>query len=196
MTGKRRLPTLELYDIAYLAGGPQRVAEAALIRLRDRGVVTVVGPRVRARRGEDGRADHPVERALVAQCSRGGKSVTFVLAALRNGPEVEAIRRRLVSHGLLTRYRRRPTRAGRRQLAAARRDGMTLPGYVLDGTAAVTDRRLRRTIGNAAPPPSGLGRTLIRMGKRLDNDHDSNAASDSASGGYADGGGGGGGGGD
>lgn len=216
-------PQLDSYDIAYLAGGPQRVAETVLIALRDRGVIAVTGPRVRAleaqpehegperpegsecpegpdRPERPNLPEQPVERALVALCPRG-KSVARVLAAVLHGPETAEIGRRLRSHGLLTRFRARPNRAGRRRLEVAR-EGGTLPAYVFDGLAAVPDRRLRRSVGEAAPLQSGFRRHLVRTARYIDVDspYGSDHASDHGSGfgsdaGHASWGGGGGGGG-
>ncbi|MFC7304316.1 TIGR04222 domain-containing membrane protein [Streptomyces monticola] len=100
-----------LYDAAYLAGGPQRVAEAALIALHERAVITVrvsrvsrvspVSP-VRA----DNRAGHPVEHALNELCPRS-RHVTAVIAELVVRPEVEEIGDRLFTDGLLVRSRAR-----------------------------------------------------------------------------------------
>ncbi|MFE3230440.1 TIGR04222 domain-containing membrane protein [Nocardia sp. NPDC059228] len=168
---------LEAYEVAYLAGGPQRVLETALFALRDRGAVTVVGPRVRAVDDADGTAEHPtghparhpVERAVLGSGPRGS-SQAVVAKAVRGGPEVAEIKQGLVALGLLTRARHRLTRAGRTQLEAARDEG-TLPAYVFDGPAAHGDRRLRRVVAGTAIP-AGLGRSLIRMGRAADPEYD------------------------
>ncbi|MFC8077028.1 TIGR04222 domain-containing membrane protein [Streptomyces sp. NPDC057307] len=171
---------LETYEVAYLAGGPQRVLEAALFALRDRGAVTIVGPQVRAVEDGGGLAEptghavehlaqHAVERAVLASCPRG-RNVAVVAAAVRGGPEVAEIRRELVALGLLTRARHRPTRAGAHRLDAARQEG-AFPAYVFDGPPAHQDRRLRRVVAGTSIP-AGLGRSLIRMGKATDPDHD------------------------
>lgn len=186
-------PTLDLYDVAYLAGGTWRVAEAAVITLRERGAVTVNGPRVRAGAGEP---EHPVERALTALCPHN-RSLTAVLSELAGSGSVEEIGDRLVSLGLLSRSRKRLTHTGRRRLEAAGEEE-SVPSYVLDGPAAVPDRQLRRTVIEAMPQPSGLGRRLRRLGGALDDTGDG-WGSDSGSGhggGHSCGGGGGGGGND
>ncbi|MET4922969.1 TIGR04222 domain-containing membrane protein [Streptomyces sp. PSRA5] len=178
---------LEAYEVAYLAGGPQRVLEAALFALRDRGAVTIAGPRVRAvEDGDgDGLAEHPVERAVLASCPRG-RSLAVVATAVRGGPEVAEIRRELVTLGLLTRARHRLTRAGVSSLDAARQEA-GFPAYVFDGPPAHQDRRLRRIVAGTSIP-AGLGRSLIRMGKATDPDHDhaSDYGSDSDSGAGSD----------
>ncbi|MFF3749512.1 TIGR04222 domain-containing membrane protein [Streptomyces sp. NPDC002018] len=191
-------PALDRYDIAHLAGGAQRVAETALIELRGRGVITVLGPRVRAAESTDGPtgegALHPVEQALVALCP-WSRSVAAVLADVARGAQTGEIERRLVAHGLRTRHRHRLTHAGRQTLETAVREGV-FPAYVFEGPAAVTDRRLSRVI-REAELPSGLGKSLMRLGKALDSDHEPGHDSDAHSGsGHSCGGGGGGGGGD
>lgn len=168
---------LDVYEVACLAGGRQRVLEAALFALRDRGAITLVGPRVRAVEDDsddhDGlaepSADHPVERAILARCRRG-RSLEAVANAVRGGPEVRKIERDLVALGLLTRVRRLPTRAGRGQLVVAREEGV-FPAYVFDGPVGHGDRRLRRIVADTAIP-AGLGRSLIRMGRAADPAYD------------------------
>lgn len=163
---------LDEYEVAYLAGGPQRVLETALFALRDRGAVTVAGPRVRAVEDTGGPAGHParhpVERAVLASCPRG-RSLAVVAKTVRGGPEVAEIERGLAALGLVTRARHRLTRAGRSRLKAAGEEG-TLPAYVFDGPGAHRDRRLRRAVAGTAVP-AGLGRSLIRMGRAADPDH-------------------------
>ncbi|MEU2434488.1 TIGR04222 domain-containing membrane protein [Streptomyces sp. NPDC007861] len=179
---------LDVYDVAFLAGGALRVADSAVIELSERGLATVRVSRVRAV-GEE-RPRHPVERAVIALCPRS-TSLASVRAAVQRCPEVEEIGRRLAAGGLVTGPRPRLTRAGRRRLRAAERDG-SLPAYVVAGPAALPDGPVRRVVVGADPIPSGLGRALIRMGKALDRDSDSSSESDEGSGGgFSCGGGGG-----
>ncbi|ANS67946.1 hypothetical protein SLINC_5722 [Streptomyces lincolnensis] len=116
-------------------------------------------------------------------------------ADLQRSPEVEEIGRRLAAWGLLTGSRRRMTRLGRRRLQAAEQEG-SLPAYVFGGPVVLPDGPVRRGVVGAQPIPSGLGRALVRMGKALDRDSDSDSTWDSggdAGGGFSCGGGGGGG---
>ncbi|MGW5640784.1 TIGR04222 domain-containing membrane protein [Streptomyces sp. NPDC003832] len=177
---------LDTYDIAFLAGGAQRVADAALIALSERGLLRLSGPRVRAADGAS--AEHPVERALILACLRN-RGITSVHTELRGSAEVEEIGRRLAGQGLVTGSRRRPTRLGRRRLRAAE-ESEDLPGYVLGGAAVLPDGPVRRRVLGAHPIPQGLGRSLARMGRALDRDSEPDSASD---GGHSCGGGSGGG---
>lgn len=191
---------LDVYDMAFLAGGAQRVVDGAIIALSGRGLLVLRASRVRAggaagpREEGDGLAGpalHPVERALVALCP-SSRSITWVRDVLRRSPEVQDIARGLAAAGLLAGPRGRPTSAGRRRLRAAGTDG-SLPPYVFGGAAALPDGPVRRSVMDAAPAPSGLGRTLIRLGNALDRDSDASTGSDGGSGGGSGCGGGGGG---
>lgn len=183
---------LDVYDFAFLAGGAQRVADSAVIGLSERGLIVVRVSRVRAV-GEEV-PQHPVERAVIAACPRGGSVAALAVhAALQRSPEVEEIGRRLAAWGLLTGSRRRTTRLGRRRLQAIEQEG-SLPAYVFGGPVVLPDGPVRRSVVGAQPIPSGLGRALVRMGKALDRDSDSpwDSGAD-AGGGFSCGGGGGGG---
>ncbi|MFD3442420.1 TIGR04222 domain-containing membrane protein [Streptomyces sp. NPDC058685] len=184
--------TLDVYDIAYLAGGPRRVVEVALVTLSERSAVTLRATRVRAAEGQtDG---HRIERALLALCPRS-RSTADVFAVLRAAPEVEEIAARLLAYGLLARSGRRPTATGRRSLEEARH-GQALPHYVFEGPAAVPDRRVRRAVGEASTVPSGLGRRLVRMARAIDDggpDTDHDTGGGGCAGGHHSCGGGGGG---
>lgn len=174
---------LGVYDIAWLAGGPRRVVECAVIGLAERGLLRLRASRVCAV-GEE-TPGHPVERALIAACpqSRGTASVC---AELRESPEVEEIGERLAEWGLVTRARHQLTRVGKQRLQRAEEDG-TLPAYVFTGPEALPKGTVRRAVTEAQFVPSGLGRAMIRMGHALER------ASDHADSGSGCGGGGGGG---
>lgn len=170
---------LDIYDIAYLAGGPRRVTRTALIQLRERGAIKFIGSRLRAlRAGEP--ADHPVERALIEKCYPVGRDACSVVAEVRYGPEMKKIGRRLASYGLLGRSRQRLTPAGERALESARQEG-ALPAYVFDGLAALQDERLRAAVREATPFEDGLGASLVRMGNAIEDDDEYDREVDSAS---------------
>ncbi|MER5869670.1 TIGR04222 domain-containing membrane protein [Streptomyces sp. NPDC002044] len=158
-------PGVDIYETAHLAGGPRRVAEVAVLELREVGAVTVTGPRVRAGR-DPGDGAHPVERAVLRLCPRG-KALAAVLAAVAAGPEAAGVRRVLAEAGLLG--RRRPTAAGRRVLAAARADGQW-PAYVFEGWPV--PRKRRRSTRHAPLDTGMIGRALDRIGRTLDRGMD------------------------
>ncbi|WP_030715811.1 TIGR04222 domain-containing membrane protein [Streptomyces sp. NRRL S-237] len=180
---------LDVYEYAYLAGGEQRVMESAIIALVERGTLSLRAARLRT--VDEEQPPHPVERAVIAACPRS-KRVDEVVEDLRHREEIDAVARRLVHLGLVRNWRRQPTRAGRRHLAAAASEG-TLPAYVLEGTAALAPGPVRAGLRGTHTLPDGLGRTLRRMGKALEDDSDHTS---DGYGGGGDGGGGGGGGGD
>ncbi|MER7764432.1 TIGR04222 domain-containing membrane protein [Streptomyces sp. NPDC097619] len=160
---------LDAYQYGYLVGGSLRVAESAVVSLIERGILSLGAARVRVRGEEE--PEHPVELAVIAACPRS-KPVREVIDAVRNSSEVEELARRLVSLGLVHRRRRKPTRVGRRRMAEAVSAGK-LPSYALHGQH-VSD---------------GLGSSLIRMGKALDDDHGRGADGGGEGGGSGGGGG-------
>ncbi|MFJ4612141.1 TIGR04222 domain-containing membrane protein [Streptomyces griseus] len=159
---------LDRYAYAYLAGGGRRVAESAVVALTEQGALSLRAGRLRPT-GDGVPAAHAVEHAVIAACPRSTR-VREVTEAVGRSQPVDDIARRLVRLGLLGGRRRRTTRAGRRLLAAAASEG-TLPGYVLHGPTALATGPIRHGLLGAHPAPDGLGRTLRRMGKALDDDH-------------------------
>jgi uncharacterized protein (TIGR04222 family) len=127
MTGSAAAHGLDLYDVAFLAGGPTRVVDTALVVLVRAGKVRIHSP------GQLATADltrrHPVEAAVLdAVGPAGHRSVDTVRWRLADDDRLLHLGRRLRSAGLLGRagalvpWRRSdrgaltPTRAGRRVL--------------------------------------------------------------------------------
>ncbi|MFD6972501.1 TIGR04222 domain-containing membrane protein [Streptomyces sp. NPDC059979] len=179
---------LDAYQYAYLAGGGLRVAESVVVSLIERGTLSLGAARLRVI-GEE-RPEHPVELAVIVACPRS-KPVREVIETVRHSSEVDELARRLVSLGLVRRRRRKPTRAGRRRLADAASAGH-VPAHVLHGPAALVPGSARRGPVGAHPVPDTLGRTLIRMGKALDDDRGHGTDNGADGGGFGGGGGGGG----
>ncbi|MES4901737.1 MULTISPECIES: TIGR04222 domain-containing membrane protein [unclassified Streptomyces] len=175
--------TLNIYDIAYLAGGPRRVVQTALIALRERGAVRLAGSRVRALRAGKP-ADHPVERALIELCHPIGRRAESVATKVLTGPEVKAIGRRLASWGLLSRRRQLLTLAGRGELKSAKEKG-ALPAYVFDGPAALPDGRLRSAVKGAVLFSSVVSPSRLDLGRAFEfeygHDDDRGTGPDSGS---------------
>lgn len=178
---------LDAYQYAYLAGGGLRVAESVVVSLIERGTLSLGAARLRVI-GEE-RPEHPVELAVIVACPRS-KPVREVIEAVRHSPEVDKLSRRLVSLGLVRRRGRKPTRAGRRRLADAASAG-DVPAYALHGHAALVPGSARRGSVGAHPVSDTLGRTLIRMGKALDDDRGHGTDSGTDGGGFGGGAGGG-----
>jgi hypothetical protein len=187
--------TLDLYDVAYLTGGPRRMMEAALVALHERGMVRIRVSRVRAVDEADGSPvdhpdSHPFERAVVDLCRPRSRDMHSLLGAVETGPEVEEIERRMVSSGLLTPRRLRLTRGGWQHLETAEQSG-AFPAYVFEGPAVLPEGALRRNVSGVTLPTPGLGRRLTRLGETLDDWGSGHG--DDTGGGHSCGGGGGGG---
>lgn len=114
---------------------------------------------------------HAVEHAVVAACPRS-KRVQEVIDTVGRSQPLDDLARQLVCLGLLSGRRQRTTRVGRQLLAAAVSEG-SLPRYVLEGPAVLATGPVRHGLLSATSIPDGLGRTLRRMGKALDDDHSS-----------------------
>ena len=123
-------PTLDVYDVACLAGGPGRVVDTALVALVRSGRVRVTRPGELEVAALDRR--HPVEAAVLdALGANGPRSALTVCRRAAADPRLADVTARLLEAGLLTRgwsavvrgERARPTvsRAGRRALDEAGR---------------------------------------------------------------------------
>ena len=111
---------LDLYDVAFLAGGLIRVVDTALVDLVATGRVRVHSP------GELAVADpsrrHPVEAAVLdAVGTQGHRSVDTIRWRLEDDERLQAIGRRLTDSGLLHRVPwPRGSRPGRPRLTRTR----------------------------------------------------------------------------
>ncbi|MEX5717226.1 TIGR04222 domain-containing membrane protein [Geodermatophilus maliterrae] len=140
-------PQPDVYDVAFLAGGPHRVVDTALVALASTGRVRAVAP------GElqvvDPRRRHPVEAAVLdAVGGRGRRSVDTVHWRALADRRVTGIGRRLHDAGLLGRVLG-PTAAGRRllrELRCAVGAGDPVRRVALDGREQVTDPALHAAV--------------------------------------------------
>jgi hypothetical protein len=155
-------PDLDLYDIAFLAGGPDRVVDTALVALVESGRVRVQAP------GELAVVDplraHPVEAAVMdAVGTHGHRSVDTIRWRLRDDDRLLEVGHRLRRARLLGRAGEvvgmlhghlgalAPTRAGRHLLRElrSRPDGSADPELMrvaLDGRQQLGNPRLRSEI--------------------------------------------------
>lgn len=172
---------LGLYELAFLAGGPDRVVDAALVALVESGRVRVHAPGELAV-VEPGRS-HPVEAAVMdAVGTHGHRSVDTIRWRMAGDERLLGLGRSLAAAGLL---RRRPfgrttgggpawstTKPGRQALLRARQhpatdrvlDGGSAVGVALDGRRSMPDRRLCSEIFERPLPPlprtSGMHRRI------------------------------------
>ena len=176
MTGRRTSPQLDVYDIAWLAGGPDRVVDTAVVALVRAGRLRVHSSGQLAT-GDLARR-HPVEAAVLdAVGPTGHRSVDTVQWRLLDDDRLLEVGERLRRAGLLSRtgavvvmlhgHRRAlaPTRAGRQVLRElrSRTAGGTVAELVrvaLDGRQQLVDARLRAEIFDRPPttlPPPRPG---------------------------------------
>jgi hypothetical protein len=174
MVASAPAPSLDLYDIAFLAGGPARVVDTAVVALVRTGRIRLHST------GQLATADlvrrHPVEAAVLdAVGPTGHRSVDTIRWRVIDDDRLLDVGRRLRRDGLLGRAgqllpiprdRRpaRPTRAGRRALRALREQPVGADAeamrVALDGRERMADQRLRAEIFDLpstalAPPRAG-----------------------------------------
>jgi uncharacterized membrane protein YgcG len=206
MTAPGSTPQMDVYDVAYLAGGPERVVDTALVALVEAGRIRVQPPGQLAVVVLDRR--HPVEAAVLdAVGTRGHRSVDVIRWRLADDDRVLGIGRRLAGAGLVRRWTVVPRRSGRPAVltAAGRRtlrtldaepptrpewDGGTAVEVALHGRARLTDELRRSSLFEAVPVPTAKEKAAV-IRRRLDQHRDDTAHT---GGGANDGFGGGGGG--
>jgi hypothetical protein len=201
-------PRLDVYDIAYLAGGVPRLVDTALVAMVETGRVHVhsLGQLVVA----EPTRRHPVEAAVLdAVGTRGHRSVDTIQWRLADDDRVHAVGRRLAAEGLVHRWSRvlrrgeRPpllTTAGRRALRDVRAappvdraaDGGSAIVVALHGHAGMADALLRASIFEALPPKPSAKVRAARLRQRLDAVQVYHPGGPVGGGGGGDGGGGGG----
>src|SRR3954454_4873257 len=162
--GDERL--LDVYEAAYLAGGPDRVVETALV-----GLVETGGVRVQ-RAGQlsvvDDRPRHPIEDAVLAAIGpHGYRQFELVRWMAGKDERLTALTERLRRNGLVSGielpwWRRRVllTAAGRRTLRRLRADptltdaaaGTSAVKVALNGTEQMLDREQRDAVFHPPGP--------------------------------------------
>jgi hypothetical protein len=162
----RTAAELDVYEAAFLAGGPDRVVDTALVALVRTDRVRVHSPGELATTELTRR--HPVEAAVLDAIGPAGhRSVDTIRWRLEDDARISDVGRRLRDDGLLARsllrrgdQRGSPTADGRRVLAQLRTDraaGSDEWRVALDGREALPDRaRCTSIFGvprtTAAPP--------------------------------------------
>ena len=156
-SGQAREPgrALSLYEVAYLCGGPERVALTAVVTMCQDGRVKISPARHRIVVTRD-EASHPVERAVLDGAPWPGMGLSFVLDEVAGSEAVHSAGDELRRCGLLGKHSHL-TAAGR-ELRDEFQDKVPegLRIAVL-GTSGV-DSALRKVLDAPDPPP---GRALI-----------------------------------
>ena len=159
----------DLYEVAYLAGGPRRAVEAAVVALIEDGRLQVTRATAELH-VVDPRRRHPVEAAVLdAAGSRARRSIDGIAWRVRTDARLAALADSLRQAGLVTRRggvdatRERTwtavglTRAGRRELrrlrsapaVVARAEALAV---ALDGPRAWADAERRAAVFDPPPP--------------------------------------------
>lgn len=152
---------LDVYEIAYLCGGAERVALAAVVALQQDGRIKISRTRHRvhvARR----RANRPVERAALGAVPDTGKALGQLLHDVANSAAIQELIDGLRRDGLVGRH----SLAGHAHLSAAGRKARTEledPGVKMArerrvavlGARGIADAGLRDIFETPDPPPGG-----------------------------------------
>jgi hypothetical protein len=153
------LSELDVYQVAYLCGGPQRVALAAVAALAQDGRIKISRARHRVR-AVHRRAGQPVERAVLDAVPASGKVLGPVLEDVARSAAVQELIEGLRRGGLVGHH----SVAGHPHLSAAGRAarkeledfGADAPGerrVAVLGAAGITSAGLRDIFETPDPPP-------------------------------------------
>lgn len=165
------LSELDVYQVAYLCGGPQRVALAAVAAMAQDGRITISRTRHRVQ-AVHRRAGPPVERAVLDAVPGPGKVLGPLLAEVAHSAAVQELIEGLRRGGLVGHH----SLAGHPHLSAAghtaRREledsGAQAPAerrVAVLGPAGITSAGLRGIFETPDPPP---GRELAGRRTRKD----------------------------
>jgi hypothetical protein len=152
---------LDVYQIAYLCGGAERVALAAVVAVQQDGRIAISRTRHRvqvARR----RASQPVERAVLDAVPEVGQVLGQLLHDVAHSAAVQELidglrREGLVGHHSLAGHPHLSA-AGRKVRAELEGSGVTVPRerrVAVLGTSGIADAGLRAIFETPDPPPGG-----------------------------------------
>lgn len=152
MTGTQALLIgSDLYGVAYLAGGPRRVVETAVVALVDNGRLRVDRATGRLHVVDDSRRQ-PVEAVVLDAVGPRGRSVWEIVWRARSDPRLAAVADGLARNGLLTR------RGG---VDAREPSFWTLSGLTRAGRAAL--RQVRQSPPSPPSPPATGGNAALAV---------------------------------
>ena len=152
---------LDVYEIAYLCGGTERVALAAVIAMQQDGRITISRTRHRVKVARR-RNSRPVERAVLDAVPDAGKVLGQLLHDAAHSAAVQELIDGLRRDGLTGQH----TLAGHPHLSAAglkartelEDPGVTVPSerrVAVLGTNGIADAGLRDIFETPDPPPGG-----------------------------------------
>ena len=161
---------LDVYEVAYLCGGPERVSLAAVVAMQQDGRITISRTRHRVQAVRR-TADHPVEQAVLDAVPTSGRVLGHILHDVAHsaaiGELVDRLRGRgLVGHHSLTGHPHLSAagREARRELedsgARVSRDRRV----AVLGASGIGDAGLRDIVQTPDPPPGG--RLVAKVRKR------------------------------
>src|ERR1700733_11309252 len=141
---------LDVYQIAYLCGGAERVALAAVVAMQQDGRITISRTRHRvhiARRS----ASQPVERAVQDAVPDAGKVLGQLLHDVAESAAVNELIDDLRRHGLVGHH----SLTGHPHLSAAGRKVRPERRVAVLGAGGIADAGLRDIFESPDPPPGG-----------------------------------------
>jgi uncharacterized protein (TIGR04222 family) len=142
------LSELDVYQVAYLCGGPQRVALAAVAGMAQDGRIKISRARHRVQ-AVHRRAGQPVERAVLDAVPASGKVL---------GPLIEEVAGSAAVQELIEGLRRAGLVEGRAARKELEESGSEAPGerrVAVLGAAGITSAGLRGIFETPDPPPGG-----------------------------------------
>jgi hypothetical protein len=152
---------LDVYEIAYLCGGAERVALAAVVAMQQDGRISISRSRHRvqvARRG----VSQPVERAVIDAVPSTGKVLGHLLNDVAHSAAVQELIDRLRQDGLVGHHslvgHPHLSAAGRKARAELEDPGAQVPRerrVAVLGANGIADASLRDIFETPDPPPSG-----------------------------------------
>jgi hypothetical protein len=158
---RRPVGELDVCEIAYLCGGPERVALAAVVAMQQDERITISRARHRVHMARR-KAYQPVEQAVVDAVPDEGKVLGRLLHDVEHSAAVQELIDGLRRDGLVGNYflagHPHLSAAGRKARAELEDSGARLPGerrVAVLGTSGIADAGLRGIFETPDPPPGG-----------------------------------------